>query len=63
MTKDIEALEAGYADTLKSLYKVMLSSYMAAEGNKAMEKKADDSFKAGLALARTVRDKSLAFLA
>ena len=62
MTDDKSTIEAAYGDALKGLYKVMMSSYSAAEGNKAVEKKADDSFKAGLALASKVRDRALALL-
>jgi hypothetical protein len=59
---DTETIAAAYADALKLLYKVMTSSYVAAEGNKAVEKKADDAFKAGLELARKVRDRALALV-
>lgn len=62
MTEDKAATEAAYADAIKILYKVMMTSYSAAEGNKAVEKKADDAFKAGLVLTRKVRDKALDLL-
>ena len=63
MDQDKESIDAAYADTLKNLYKVMLSSYVAADGNKPLEKKADDSFKAGLTMAKKVRDRAFALLA
>lgn len=48
---------------MKGLLRVMTGSYAAAEGNAAMEKRADDAFKAGLILARKVRDRALAVAA
>lgn len=59
---DAETIAAAYADALKLLYKVLTSSYTSAEGNKAVEKKADDAFKAGLELSRKVRDRALALV-
>jgi glycerol-3-phosphate acyltransferase PlsY len=62
MTDNKATIETAYADALKGLYAVMLSSYSFAGGDKATEKKADDSFRAGLALAIKVRDRALALL-
>lgn len=57
-----ETIESAYAAKVKVLYDTMLSSYLAADGNKAMEKKADDAFKAGLAIAKRVREKAISLL-
>jgi hypothetical protein len=62
MNDDKTAIDAAFGDAIKGLYKVMMNSYAAAEGNKAVEKKADDSFRAGLTLARKVRDKAITLL-
>ncbi|HTU68365.1 MAG TPA: hypothetical protein VMF52_20650 [Steroidobacteraceae bacterium] len=57
-----EQIQAGFADALKGLYKVLMTSYSTADGNKQVEKKADEAFKAGVALARRTGDRALALL-
>ncbi len=57
-----EQIEAAYSDALKGLYKVLMTSYLTADGNKQVEKKADEAFKAGVALARRSRDRAIALL-
>ena len=56
---DADTVAAAYADAIKGLFKVLSSSYLMAAGDKQAEKHADDAFKAGLALARKVRDQAL----
>lgn len=60
---DTEAIERAYAAALGELYKVMMISYTAAGGNRTVERQADEAFRAGLALARKVRDRALALVA
>lgn len=60
---DADNIAAAYAEAVKGLFRVMTGSYAAAEGNAAMEQKADAAFKAGLILARKVRDRALAVAA
>ncbi|MES2317708.1 MAG: hypothetical protein V4631_09460 [Pseudomonadota bacterium] len=57
--KDKEIIEGAYADALGALYSVMRTSYLLASGDKDSEKQADEAFKAGLHLARRVRDQAL----
>ena len=56
---DADTVAAAYADAIKGLYKVLSSSYLMAAGDKQAEQQAGDAFKAGLALARKVRDQAL----
>jgi hypothetical protein len=62
MDNDKQAIDDAYAGTLKNLYNVMLSSYITANGNQPDEKRADDAFKLGLAIARKVQKTALALL-
>ncbi len=62
MDKDKEAIDDAYVDTLNNLYNVMLDSYIVANGSQPDEKRADDTFKLGLSIARKVRNKALALL-
>jgi hypothetical protein len=55
-------IDDAYAGTLKNLYNVMLDSYITANGRQSDEKRADDSFKLGLAIARKVQKTALALL-
>lgn len=56
---DQDTITAAYADALKGLYKVLLSSYVTAAGNAALEQHAGEAFKAGVAIARKARDAAL----
>ncbi len=62
MAKDKDAIDDAYVDTLNNLYNVMLNSYIVANGSQPDEKRADDAFKLGLAIARKVRNNALALL-
>ena len=62
MDNDKQAIDDAYAGTLKNLYNVMLDSCITANGNQPDEKRADDSFKLGLAIARKVQKTALALL-
>jgi hypothetical protein len=62
MEKDKAAIDLAYADTLDNLYTHMFDSYVAANDSEPDEKKADDAFKFGLAIARKVRNRALAML-
>lgn len=59
---DNQEIEAAYAEAVKALFRVLYASYSTADGNKQVEKKADEAFKAGLAIARRTRDRALAML-
>ena len=60
--KDEDQIQAAYSDALKGLYKILMTAYSTADGNKQVEKKADEAFKAGVALARRSRDRAVALL-
>jgi hypothetical protein len=62
MAKDKDAIDDAYVDTLNNLYNLMLNSYIVANGSQPDEKRADDAFKLGLAIARKVRNNALALL-
>ena len=57
-----EHINAAYAETIQSLYKIMMSSYSFAKGDAQLERKADGAFEAGVALARRVRERAVALV-
>lgn len=59
---DQDTITAAYADALKGLYKVLLSSYVTAASNAALEQHAGEAFKAGVAIARKARDAAQGLL-
>jgi len=57
-----DAIQEAYFNKLEELYKVMFASYSAAAGDAGKQAAADTAFKAGAALARTVRDRAQALV-
>ena len=58
---DQDAIAGAYDDTLKKLYTVLFDAYIAAKSD-ADKEQANQRFKAGVALARQVRDKAASLL-
>lgn len=61
--QDPDIIDAAYATALGDLYKVLMISYTAAGGNRTVERQADEAFRAGVGLARKVRDRARALVA
>ena len=57
--KDQDIIQDAYTQTVMDLYKNLFAAYVNAAGNAAEQKNADAAFKAGLALARNVRDQAI----
>ena len=55
-----EAIETAYSAALQAQYKVMLQAFIMANGDAALEKNAQNGFKAGADIARRAREAAIA---
>jgi hypothetical protein len=63
MNPDQTLIQSAYEDTIKELYARLFQGYTESGGDAAQQKLADQRFMAGVALARSTRDRAVALLA
>ena len=59
---DQDIIKEAYQDSVKKIFSVFLDSYVGADGDQPQIDAAKKRFKAGIGLARTVRDAALSLL-
>lgn len=59
---DSQCIQAAYQAKLQLLYGVLFEACVAAQGQEAQLKPADDAFRRGVSLARQARDRALKLL-
>jgi len=63
MNPDQKLIQSAYEDAIKGLYATHFQGYASAGGVQEQEQQADQSFAAGVTLARRSRDRAVALLA